>query len=253
MSLTRALPTLPFRTHDLPPRSVATHTVTMVRLLLGTYTDYVNEVEFAPPTAHSPPCMKKIRDLAIGWGASWLLQHPVQKDIWYAALEADDAGGEVFGVEGHIAAYRINERGSELVSLVSAVANPCHIELVGGNRGLAFANVSQRFYVRSETNWQYTGGTAGLISLTPDGLFDTPEGSVTVIKYSKLGDRPVRCHQCVDVPANGECWVVDCGNCVVWKMKLIEIGGKNAWEIAGKVDVKECHAARQIVVSPDGR
>jgi 6-phosphogluconolactonase (cycloisomerase 2 family) len=116
----------------------------MTRLLLGSYTPVVYDVEFTPPTESSPPRLEKVRDLPIGWGASWLTRHPTHRDVWYVALEADDDGGVKLGVEGHIAAYRITESGAELLSQVSAVDNPCHVEVVGSGRGLAVANVSER-------------------------------------------------------------------------------------------------------------
>jgi 6-phosphogluconolactonase (cycloisomerase 2 family) len=116
----------------------------MTRLLLGSYTPVVYDVEFTPPTKSSPARLEKVRDLPIGWGASWLTRHPTHRDVWYVALEADDDGGVKLGVEGHIAAYRITESGAELLSQVSAVDNPCHVEVVGSGRGLAVANVSER-------------------------------------------------------------------------------------------------------------
>lgn len=90
-----------------------------------------------------------------------------------------------------------------------------------------------------------------LIPLDADGLFIAPK-KPTFLKYEQLGKNPPRCHQCVDMPATGECWVVDCGNWCVWKMALIGSGSDISWEIAGKEDVSAGYAARQIVVSPDG-
>lgn len=90
-----------------------------------------------------------------------------------------------------------------------------------------------------------------LIPLDADGLFIAPK-KPTFLKYEQLGKNPPRCHQCVDMPATGECWVVDCGNWCVWRMALIGTGSDISWEIAGKEDVSAGYAARQIVVSPDG-
>lgn len=116
--------------------------MTSTQLLLGTYTPSVYQVQFNPPTQSSPPSIQKIRDLPIGWGASWLTQHPTLRDIWYVALEADDQGGIDLSVEGKIAAFRIDESGARLLCETSAVNNPCHVEVVGHGIGLAVANVS---------------------------------------------------------------------------------------------------------------
>jgi hypothetical protein len=90
-----------------------------------------------------------------------------------------------------------------------------------------------------------------LIPLDADGLFVVPK-KPTFLKYEQLGKNPPRCHQCVDMLATGECWVVDCGNWCVWRMALRGSGSDISWEVAGKEDVSAGYAARQIVVSPDG-
>jgi hypothetical protein len=112
------------------------------RLLLGTYTSTVHLVEFIPPTTSRAPTLRLIKNLAIP-RASWIRKHPKLNYIWYIAHEADDDGGRVAGVEGFIWVYRITPDGhAEKLGEVSAVDNPCHVEVVSGGTGLAAACVS---------------------------------------------------------------------------------------------------------------
>jgi hypothetical protein len=59
-------------------------------------------------------------------------------------------------------------------------------------------------------------------------------------------------HQCIDLPALGECLVVDCGNHCIWRMGITGEGAALGWENKGRIDVLHGHAPRQAVITPDG-
>jgi hypothetical protein len=93
-----------------------------------------------------------------------------------------------------------------------------------------------------------------LIPLNPDGTFDWPRDDVpNYVKYPTLeGAKRSMGHQCIDLPALGECLVVDCGNDCIWRMGITGEGPSLGWGKKGRIDVLRGHAPRQAVVSPDG-
>ena len=118
------------------------------RVLLGSYSSLTYDTQFTPPGPNSPPKLESAGTVNIGPRASWLLQHPIHRDIWYAAIEDDDEGGKKVGVRGKIEAYRLggsDGREVEVLCSVSAGDNPCHIAIVQGGKALAATNVSSVF------------------------------------------------------------------------------------------------------------
>ena len=219
----------------------------MTSLLLGTYTDHTHLVRFTPPSEASPPSLQRLKDLDIP-RASWITRHPQHADIFYIAHEVDDGGGTIPGIEGKVWVYRITPDGDATqLGEVSAGGNPCHVQVVGESIGLAVASVSRHFLLR--LNIQFAAGTAILIPLNSDGTF-RPEGNNNYFKLPSSEENPSRFHQCVDVPARGECWIVDTAAGCLRQMVVSDDPVK--WEMSGQVDVLAGNGPRQAVVSDNG-
>ena len=107
-----------------------------VRLLLGSYTDHIFDVNFHPPTPSSAPRLEPKAELPIGPRASWLCVHPRLPNIWYAALESHS--------DAAVAVYDILPQGQGVKELgrVMTKERPCHVAVVAAGKALAVANVS---------------------------------------------------------------------------------------------------------------
>jgi 6-phosphogluconolactonase (cycloisomerase 2 family) len=225
------------------------------RLLLGTYTSTVHLVEFTPPTTSQAPTLRLIKDLPIP-RASWITKHPKLNDIWYIAHEVDDDGGRAAGVEGFIWVYRITSGGfAEKLGEVSAVDNPCHVEVVAGGTGLAAACVSRVLQSRKSVDCvQFSTGSAILISLNEDGTFKQADNNYIKLPASDPGTETAKCHQCIDVPSRQECWMVDTGNACLQRMKITKNKDDTlAWKLSDRLNVLPGQGPRQAVLSPDGK
>ena len=122
------------------------------RLLLGTYAPTVSLVSFTPPQDGKAGSVSVVKELPIA-NASWIIRHPVHKDIFYTCIEEFDGGGTVLGIEGSVAVFRIDTDGKyEKLGQVSAVDNPCHIAVLENGKSLVVANVGSESRKSQEVN-----------------------------------------------------------------------------------------------------
>lgn len=101
---------------------------------------------------------------------------------------------------------------------------------------------------KRKANMQFTGGSALLVPLNPDGTFEEhPDNNY--LRFSGDGEQPSKCHQCVAVV--NDCWIVDTGSACVRKMGLS--GSPLKWSQKGVENVLQGHGPRQAVVSDNGK
>ncbi|TFK50728.1 3-carboxy-cis,cis-mucoante lactonizing enzyme [Heliocybe sulcata] len=194
-------------------------------IAVASYSHNIYALQFST----SPPELKVLSTLEVGYHPSWITPHPSDRSTIFAAIEDES---------GRVVEIKHDESGK------GAIVGTC---TTSGNYPCTTLVVGQELLVGN-----YMSGQVVIIPLAPSSPYIKSTSPSQSIQLHGSGPNTLRqnnshTHDIYKVPDRDEVLVADLGADKTWRL----VKGQSGWEIAGSIDYRPGSGPRHLLVHND--